>query len=50
MDDFGLWNRPLSDKEVKEVFERGLGNILAVSPHGKMTTTWAAVKAEINNP
>jgi hypothetical protein len=45
LDDFGLWNRALSAAEVKEVFEQGLGGILAVSPRGKLATQWAAVKA-----
>lgn len=44
MDDFGFWNRPLSEKEISEVFEKGIGTILAVSPRSKVTMTWAAVK------
>ena len=45
IDEIGFWNRPLSAKEVKEVFDRGLNQILAVSAHGKLAMTWAAVKA-----
>jgi hypothetical protein len=45
LDDFGLWNRALSAAEIQEVFETGLGGILAVSPSGKLAIQWAAVKA-----
>ena len=45
LDDFGLWNRTLSAAEIQEVFETGLGGILAVSPSGKLAIQWAAVKA-----
>jgi len=44
MDDFGFWNRGLSEDEIQEVYEKGLGTILAVSPKGRLAVTWAALK------
>ena len=44
LDEIGVWTRPLSEDEVEEVMEKGIGQILAVSPRDKVTTTWAAIK------
>lgn len=45
IDEIAFWNRPLSAKEVAEVFDRGIDQILDVSARGKLAMTWAAVKA-----
>ena len=47
-DDIGFWNRPLSADEVNELIEKGLPNFLAVSPQGKLATTWATLKTRLN--
>ena len=44
LDDIGFWNRGLEPDEVAEVATRGLAFLLAVSPQGKMATTWARIK------
>jgi len=48
LDDIGFWNRPLSEDEVNELIEKGLPNFLAVSPRGKLATTWATLKTRLN--
>ena len=48
LDDIGFWNRPLSEDEVNQLIEAGLPNLLAVSPQGKLATTWAALKSRLN--
>ena len=44
LDEIGFWNRPLSEGEVNDVMENGIGGLLAVSARGKVTTTWGAIK------
>jgi hypothetical protein len=48
LDDIGFWNRPLSEEEVNELIKVGLPNVLAVSPQGKLATTWATLKTRLN--
>ena len=50
LDEIGFWNRPLSEDEVQEVMESGIGSLLAVSARDKVTTTWGAIKGRSSNP
>ncbi len=43
MDEFALFNRGLSQKEIKKI-QDGIENILSVEPSEKLTTTWAFLK------
>ncbi|MBM3237270.1 LamG domain-containing protein [Candidatus Poribacteria bacterium] len=43
IDEVTIYNRALTQKEIQEDMN---GVLLAVSPSGKLTTTWAAVKGE----
>ncbi len=47
MDDGVLFNVALSRDDVITLMDKGLGDILAVSPAGKLTATWAGVKAQL---
>ena len=40
IDEFGIWRRALTEAEIAEAMK----GFLAVSPKGKTTTTWAAIK------
>ena len=44
LDEIAMWNRALSPEEIKEVFDQGMKRVLAVSPRGKLATTWAMLK------
>lgn len=44
IDELAIFNVALTDAEVKD-FMKGWGSVIAVAPAGKLTTTWAAVKA-----
>ena len=50
LDEIGFWNRPLSEDEVQEVMESGIGAFLAVSARDKVTTTWGAIKGRSLRP
>ena len=41
IDEAAVWRRALSDDEIKQAM---LGNLLAVSPTDKVSTTWASIK------
>ena len=43
IDDLGIYNRDLTDKEIKQDMERGV-LAQAVSTEGKLATTWASIK------
>ena len=46
MDDFNLWKRGLSEEEVLDIMNNGLGATLtAVEAQGKLATTWGRLKA-----
>jgi hypothetical protein len=46
MDDVALFDRALSEDEIKTIMDDGLAEgALAVSPKGKATTTWGALKS-----
>lgn len=47
MDEAVLFNVALSQDDIRTLMDTGLGGILAVSPAGKLTTTWAGVKAKL---
>lgn len=47
MDEAVLFNVALSQDDIRTLMDKGLGNILAVSPAGKLTTTWAGVKTQL---
>ncbi len=44
MDEFALFNRGLSQKEIRKI-QAGIEILLAVEPSEKLTTTWARLKA-----
>jgi len=45
IDDVGLFNIALSETDIPDLMDNGLSSITAaVSPSGKLTTTWAALK------
>ena len=46
MDDFNLWKRGLTEEEVKNIMNNGLGATLTpVEAQGKLATTWGKLKA-----
>ena len=46
MDDFNLWKRGLTEEEVNDIMNNGLGTSLtAVEARGKIATTWSKLKA-----
>lgn len=47
MDEAVLFNVALSLDDIRTLMDKGLGSILAVSPAGKLTATWAGVKAQL---
>ena len=47
MDEFAMFNRGLSQKEIKKI-QGGIENILAVEPTGKLSTTWGTLKQKYN--
>jgi len=44
IDDFGIFNVTLTDDDIKSIMANGLKSVAAVSPAGKLTTTWAEIK------
>ncbi len=44
IDEVGVFNAPLTDDNIKHVMNNGLEKALAVSPTGKLASTWAHVK------
>jgi hypothetical protein len=47
LDEVGIWDRALSEAELKSVMEDGLAKLLSVEPQGKLTTSWGEVKKKI---
>jgi len=48
IDDVGLFNVALSEDDIKSIMENGMekaAGLTAVSPSGKLTTTWASIKS-----
>ena len=52
IDDVGVFNLALKEGDIKSIMDKGLKKVLgvgggtAVSPTGKLTTIWAATKAQ----
>ena len=44
IDEVRIWNRGLSEREVKEQMDFEAEDILSVQPKGKLTTTWSVLK------
>jgi hypothetical protein len=44
LDEAGVFNTPLDDKEIKTIMDNGLEKASSVSPAGKLALTWGAVK------
>ena len=44
VDEIAIFNVALSEKEINELIDDGLGGILAVQPIGKVAATWAEIK------
>ncbi len=47
MDEFAMFNRGLSKKEIRKI-QGGIENILAVEPTDKLSTTWGTLKQKYN--
>ena len=45
IDEVRIWNRVLPVKEIKDNMKLGFGQILSVSPAGRLATTWGQIKA-----
>ena len=45
IDEVRIWNRVLPVKEIKDNLKLGFGQILSVSPAGRLATTWGQIKA-----
>ncbi len=45
IDEVRVWNRALPVKEISDNMKLGFGQILSVSPTGRLTTTWGQLKA-----
>jgi len=45
-DEIRIWNRALSQKEIKESMEMGRDQLFPVNPLNKLTTTWASIKKQ----
>ena len=49
IDEVGIFNKALTDDDIKSVMTKGLEKALgitAVSPKGKLTTTWSSIKSQ----
>lgn len=44
IDEVRIWNRALSEKEIKEQMNRGAKELLPVQPLGRLTTSWGRIK------
>ena len=44
LDEVGVFNTPLSDKDIKDIMDNGLEKVSSVSSVGKMAITWGYVK------
>ena len=45
LDEIAIFDVALNEKEINELMDDGLGDILAVNPLGKVATTWAEIKS-----
>tara|TARA_B100000949_G_C13938716_1_gene307878 strand:- start:47 stop:532 length:486 start_codon:yes stop_codon:yes gene_type:complete len=46
IDDVGLFDVALNQNQLQTIMDEGLVNYLAVTPQGKLATTWAHIKAK----
>lgn len=46
IDEVAIFNVALEEKDIQAIMNQGLAEIAAVSPSGKLTTTWASIKAQ----
>ncbi len=46
IDDVAIFNRALTEDEIKRLMEEGVKAFAAVAFSGKLTTTWASIKAQ----
>jgi len=44
LDEMAIFDVPLEEGDIKGIFTKGFENLLAVSPEGRLTTTWAKIK------
>jgi len=44
IDDVGIFNVALTVNEINDIMSKGLAGITAVSPSGKLATTWSEIK------
>jgi hypothetical protein len=44
IDEVRIWDRALSEKEIKENMNKGSVELLAVNKKGKLTTAWGWIK------
>ena len=44
IDDAGIFNVALTVDEINDIMSKGLSGITAVSPSGKLATTWSELK------
>jgi hypothetical protein len=44
IDEVGIFNVALTEDDIKDIMNKGLEGVTAVSPSGKLTTTWADMK------
>ena len=47
VDEVRIWNRVLGQDEIKENMDLSWNDLLAVSPAGRLTTTWGRIKARL---
>jgi len=46
IDEVAIFNVALTRADIKSIMTKGLKSVAAVSPAGKLTTTWASIKAQ----
>lgn len=46
VDEIAIFNVALSEKEINELIDDGLGHTLAIDPVGKVATTWAEIRRQ----
>ena len=48
VDEIAIFNVALSEKEINELIDDGLGHTLAIDPVGKVATTWGEIRRQQN--
>lgn len=44
IDEFSIFNSPLTERDIRSVMTRGLATVLAVTPNHKLATSWGNIK------